>query len=83
MSELNFLGVPTLTPVYLQGLLIEKAMAETHLNEILARQPRLKPYVTKFEATMAQISQVAKQIDTITNIWQTVINLNARSVNCV
>ena len=69
--------------MYQQGLLVERAIAETHLNDILARQPRLKLYVAKFEATKAQITQVAKQIDTITNIWQTVISLNARFVNSV
>jgi hypothetical protein len=53
-------------------MLAAKATADADVQTILARQVLLQEYVKKFEDTKAQIEKVVKQIDTITNIWQTV-----------
>jgi len=50
----------------------EKVDAQAAVEKILERQKLLEKYVKKLEGTKGEIDQVAKQIDTITNIWQTI-----------
>lgn len=71
-----------LISLYQQDTEAAKAKALADVSTVLARQKSVEEYVKEFESAKTQIKEVAQKIDTITNIWQTVLNIcNARFAN--